>query len=67
VPWAAGRWRFASTTVRRVPVLSAAQIAGLPARHVVIIRRGMPPAIGKVQMAWRRRDVRAANRAVRRA
>jgi len=59
--------RFTSTTTRRVPVLSAAQIAQLPARHVVIIRRGMPPAVGKVQMAWRRRDVRAAARAIRRA
>jgi type IV secretion system protein VirD4 len=35
---------------------------------VIIIRRGMPPAIGTVQMAWRRRDVRAAARgAIRRA
>ena len=56
--------------MRRVPVLSAAQIAQLPARYVVIIRRGMAPAIGKVQMAWKRPDVRrvaAAMRAARRA
>jgi type IV secretion system protein VirD4 len=59
--------QFTSTTTRRVPVLSAAQIAQLPARHVVIIRRGMPPAVGTVQMAWRRRDVHAAARALRRA
>jgi len=59
--------RFTSTTVRRVPVLSAAQIAQLPGRHVVVIRRGMPPAVGTVRMAWRRRDVRGAARAIRRA
>jgi hypothetical protein len=56
-----------TTSLRRVPVLSAAQIAQLPARHVVIIRRGMPPAIGRVQMAWKRRDVRRAAAAPRRA
>ena len=52
---------------RRVPVLSPAQIAQLPARRVVIIRRGMPPAVGRVQMAWRRRDVRRVRRQERRA
>ena len=50
--------RLASTTVRRSPVLSAAQLAQLPAGRVVVIRRGMPPAIGTVAMAWQRRDVR---------
>ena len=70
--------RLASVTVRRAPVLSAAQLAQLPAGRVVVIRRGMPPAIGTVAMAWQRRDVRhaarrayrverAAERAVRRA
>lgn len=52
---------------RRVPVLSPSQIAQLPARRVVIIRRGMPPAIGRVQMAWKRHDVRSARREERRA
>ncbi|MPZ67346.1 MAG: TraM recognition domain-containing protein [Pseudonocardiaceae bacterium] len=56
-----------TTSIRRVPVLSAAQIAQLPARHVVIIRRGMPPAIGRVRMAWTRSDVKAAARATSRA
>jgi type IV secretory pathway TraG/TraD family ATPase VirD4 len=55
-----------AVTTRRVPVLSPAQIAQLPARRVVIIRRGMPPAIGRVQMAWTRPDVRSARRAMRR-
>jgi type IV secretion system protein VirD4 len=55
-----------AVTTRRVPVLSPAQIAQLPARRVVIIRRGMPPAIGTVRMAWKRGDVRAARRAMHR-
>ena len=46
-----------------MPVLSPAQIAQLPAGRVVVIRRGMPPAIGRVQMAWKRGDVRSAARA----
>ena len=50
---------------RRVPVLSPAQIAQLPAGRVVIIRRGMPPAVGRVQMAWKRRDVRRVQAAIR--
>jgi len=54
--------RLTSTTYRRVPILSAAQIANLPAGHVAIVRRGMPPAIGRVQMAWRRRAVRTMQR-----
>lgn len=51
-----------SMGAHRVPVLSPAQIAQLPAGRAVIIRRGMPPAIGRVQMAWKRRDVRAVAR-----
>jgi hypothetical protein len=57
--------RVATTTTRRVPVLSAAQIAQLPFGKVVIIRRGMPAAVGRVQMAWRRRDLRRHRRQVR--
>jgi type IV secretory pathway TraG/TraD family ATPase VirD4 len=55
-----------STGLHRVPVLSPAQIAQLPAGKVIVIRRGMPPAIGRVQMAWKRADVRAVGRAQRR-
>ena len=51
-----------SKTTQRVPVLSEAQFAQLPPGQVVIIRRGMPPAIGRVQMAWKRHDVRTATR-----
>ena len=57
--------RLASTTVRRAPVLSPSQLAQLPAGRVVVIRRGMPPAIGTVAMAWQRRDVRHADRRLR--
>jgi type IV secretory pathway TraG/TraD family ATPase VirD4 len=54
---------LSSMSRHRVPVLSPAQIAQLPARHVVIIRRGMAPAVGTVQMAWTRPEVKAARRA----
>ena len=47
-------------------MLSPAQIAQLPERRVVIIRRGMPPAVGRVRMAWKRHDVRHASRVLRR-
>ena len=40
-----------------VPVLSPAQIAQLPDRRVLIIRRATPAAVGTVRMAWKRRDV----------
>lgn len=49
-----------------MPILSAAQLANLPAGHVAIVRRGMPPAVGRVQMAWRRRSVRKVRRLLRR-
>jgi type IV secretion system protein VirD4 len=55
-----------SETTQRVPVFVPAQIAQLPRGRVLLIRRDMPPAIGKVQMAWRRPDVRAVKRANRR-
>jgi type IV secretion system protein VirD4 len=51
-----------SRTVRKVPVLSPAQLANLPAGRVVVFRRGMPVVIGRVRMAWKRRDVRAEAR-----
>ncbi|MGD9525200.1 type IV secretory system conjugative DNA transfer family protein [Pseudonocardia sp.] len=58
--------RVASRTVRKVPVLAPAQIANLPAGRVVAFRRGLAPVIGRAQMAWRRRDVRARARHARR-
>jgi type IV secretion system protein VirD4 len=53
------------TSHRRVPTLSPAQISQLPFRRVVIIRRGMAPAVGTVHMAWKRRAVRRVVRAQR--
>ncbi|MGH3460724.1 MAG: type IV secretory system conjugative DNA transfer family protein, partial [Kribbellaceae bacterium] len=50
--------RVTSSTTRRVPVLSSAQIAQLPPGRVLVIRRDMPVAVGRVQMAWQRRDIR---------
>lgn len=58
--------RVASRTVRRVPVLSPAQLANLPAGKVVVFRRAMAPVIGRAEMAYRRRDIRARARAIAR-
>ncbi|MQA15588.1 MAG: TraM recognition domain-containing protein [Pseudonocardiaceae bacterium] len=54
--------RAASRSVRKVAVLTPAQLANLPAGRVVVYRRGMAPVIGRVRMAWHRRDVRAQAR-----
>jgi type IV secretion system protein VirD4 len=43
---------------RQVPVLTPSQIAQLPHGHAVLVRRGMPPVIGKPLMVWRRHRVR---------
>ncbi|RZT87334.1 TraM-binding TraD/TraG-like protein [Pseudonocardia sediminis] len=51
--------RLASRTTRRVPVLTPAQLATLPARRVVVFRADMAPVLGTVEQAYRRRDVRA--------
>ncbi|MGH3795637.1 MAG: type IV secretory system conjugative DNA transfer family protein [Pseudonocardiaceae bacterium] len=58
--------RVASRTVRKVAVLPPAQLANLPAGRVVVFRRGLAPVVGRVRMAWRRRDVRAQTRHARR-
>jgi len=54
-----------SRTVRRVPVLPPSQLANLPRGRVVVFTRGMAMVIGRVRMAWQRRDVRAQVRAAR--
>ncbi|ANY06384.1 type IV secretory system conjugative DNA transfer family protein [Pseudonocardia sp. HH130630-07] len=58
--------KVSSRTVRKVPVLAPAQIANLPAGRVVVIRRGIPPVIGRTRMAWKRRDIRRRARLLRR-
>jgi type IV secretion system protein VirD4 len=55
--------RGATRTVRKVPVLAPAQIANLPTGKVLVIRRGLAPVVGRVQPAWRRRDVRTHHHA----
>jgi len=65
VPTLSDDGRVTQRSVRRVPVLSPAQIAQLKAGRAVIIRRGMPPVVGTVQMAWKRREVKTARRAAR--
>ena len=47
-----------SRSVRKVPVIAPAQLANLPELHVVVFRRHLSPVVGRVRMAWRRRDVR---------
>jgi len=47
-----------SLSDRRVAVLTPGQVAQLRAGQALIITRGMPPAIGRVKMAWNRRDLR---------
>lgn len=37
-----------------IPVLKQDLIAQLPAGHAVLVRRGMPPVVGKPMMVWRR-------------
>jgi type IV secretory pathway TraG/TraD family ATPase VirD4 len=43
---------------RKVAVLPPTQLANPGRFHAVVFHRDMPPLIGKVGMAWRRRDVR---------
>lgn len=50
--------RVASRTSRKVPVLTPAQLANLPAGRVVVYRRGISVVLGRAEMAWRRTDVR---------
>ncbi|WP_213456659.1 type IV secretory system conjugative DNA transfer family protein, partial [Rhizomonospora bruguierae] len=52
--------RVTSSSLRRVPVISAAMLAGLPNHRALLIRRGMRVALVRTPIAWRRRDVRRA-------
>jgi type IV secretory pathway TraG/TraD family ATPase VirD4 len=54
--------QLASTSSRRVPVIAPAMLAGLPNHHALLIRRGMPVALARTPIAWRRRDVRRTTR-----
>ena len=48
-----------STSQHDVPVMTPAQISQLPPGRVLIIKGDLRPMIGRVQMAWKRADVRA--------
>lgn len=58
--------RVTSRTTREVPVITPSKIGNLPQGQAVVYRRGMPPVVGRVQMAWKRRDVRGLARTDRR-
>jgi len=58
--------RVTGRSPQRVPVLSPGEISQLPEFHAVVVRRGMAVAVGKLRMAWKRRDVKALARAERR-
>jgi type IV secretory pathway TraG/TraD family ATPase VirD4 len=58
--------RVISESTERVPVVTPAQIAQLPRGRVLLIRRDMPPVIGRVEQARKRPDVRAVKRRNRR-
>jgi type IV secretory pathway TraG/TraD family ATPase VirD4 len=52
-------------TTRRVAVLPPSEIRTLPMWHVLLLRKGMRPAIGQIRPAWKRRDVKRAAREAR--
>lgn len=47
----------------RVPVISTSMLAGLPNHRVMLVRRGMPVALARTPIAWKRRDVKGAAKA----
>lgn len=53
-----GDGKVTSTSTRRVPVISPAMLAGLPNHRALLIRRGMPVALARTPIAWKRRDIR---------
>jgi type IV secretory pathway TraG/TraD family ATPase VirD4 len=57
--------RVNSRTTRKVAVITPTQLTTLPRRRVVVFRHGMPVVVGRVRMAWTRRDVKAHAKAVR--
>lgn len=49
-----------STSTRRVPVIAPSHLASLKNHRALLIRRGMPVALARTPIAWRRRDVKRA-------
>ncbi len=58
--------RVTSRSTRKVPVITAAQLANLPKGRVVVLHSGMAPVLGWARMAWKRRDVKTQARLTRR-
>lgn len=58
--------RVVSRSTHKVPVIAPTQLTNLPPGRVVVFRRGMPVVTGRAAMAWKRRDVRAQTKLVRR-
>jgi type IV secretion system protein VirD4 len=56
-----------SQSTRKVPVIAPTQLTNLPTGRVVVFRRGMPPVVGRVRMAWKRPDVKAHAKRARQA
>jgi type IV secretory pathway TraG/TraD family ATPase VirD4 len=54
--------RLLSTTTQRVPVLTPADFSQLAKLHVVIFRPGLAPALGRIEPAYKRRDVKTVAR-----
>jgi type IV secretion system protein VirD4 len=52
--------RVTSRTTRRMPVIPPSMLAGLPNHRALLIRRGMPVALCRTPIGWKRRDVRRA-------
>ena len=53
-----GAGKVTSASQRQVPVLPPSTLANMPPGQVVVFRRGMLPAIGRVEMVWQRKDLR---------
>ena len=59
-----GRGKVTSASQRQVPVLPPAVLANMPPGQVVVFRRGMLPALGRVEMIWQRKDLHKVARPV---
>lgn len=59
--------RVSGYNSRPTAVISASQLSSLPRFRVMVLQDGLPPLVGKVRMAWKRRDVKASVRELKRA
>lgn len=57
--------RVTSTSTRKVPVVPPAMLAGLANHRALLVRRGMPVALVRTPVAWKRRDVRRSTTTAR--